>query len=314
MREEVLRRIRSRVPKGRETLAKNTRGKHVKSKRLTVGFAESEPMSFTTPDKHYHVSDSNRYFEELGEWLEDNAGDPALVNFEGRLKDHLLRRLSDIEDEDQTFTDEDRRNIVIVGDRLYRHKAIRVNYTTYDLRRAQDSLNPRTHADIMVQSHEDEDERDPHPYWYARIVGVFHVYVQDFRETTKTHERQCLESYGCDGFVNDDDPDAFGFISPDDIIRAAHLIPAFHHGTTDEYLPPSIVRPASDNDEDWVYYYVNIFVDRDMLMRYLGGGIGHRITKRETFVVCFRITRASDRGRFVMAAVPRIVDDDFESF
>ncbi|KAF9642248.1 hypothetical protein BDM02DRAFT_3193612 [Thelephora ganbajun] len=27
--------------------------------------------------------------------------------------------------------------------------------------------------------------------------------------------------------------------------------------------------------DDWNYYYVNIFVDRDMFMRYWGGGVGH---------------------------------------
>ncbi|CUA71948.1 hypothetical protein RSOLAG22IIIB_09961 [Rhizoctonia solani] len=33
---------------------------------------------------------------------------------------------------------------------------------------------------------------------------------------------------------------------------------------------------CSDNEEsDWNYHYVSQFVDRDMLMRYLGGGIGH---------------------------------------
>ncbi|KAF8172248.1 hypothetical protein K438DRAFT_1940544 [Mycena galopus ATCC 62051] len=29
------------------------------------------------------------------------------------------------------------------------------------------------------------------------------------------------------------------------------------------------------DDQDWRYYYVNFFVDRDMYMRYLGGGVGH---------------------------------------
>nr|GAT58254.1 predicted protein [Mycena chlorophos] len=32
-------------------------------------------------------------------------------------------------------------------------------------------------------------------------------------------------------------------------------------------------KPATFND--WKYHYVNFFVDRDMLMRYLGGAVGH---------------------------------------
>jgi hypothetical protein len=40
------------------------------------------------------------------------------------------------------------------------------------MRRAQDSVNPRTHPDIMVHAHEDEEgDDDPHPYWYARVQG-----------------------------------------------------------------------------------------------------------------------------------------------
>ncbi|PPQ94745.1 hypothetical protein CVT25_007676 [Psilocybe cyanescens] len=31
----------------------------------------------------------------------------------------------------------------------------------------------------------------------------------------------------------------------------------------------------SDNKEDWLNFYVNIFVDQDMIMHYFGGGIGH---------------------------------------
>ena len=54
---------------------------------------------------------------------------------------------------------------------------MRVNYTTYDMRRDQDSLNPRTQADVMLLAHEDLTARNSHPYWYARIIGLFHVYV-----------------------------------------------------------------------------------------------------------------------------------------
>jgi len=57
----------------------------------------------------------------------------------------------------------------LVNDRIYQHK---VNYTTYNARRSQDSLNPCTHGDIMVLSWDDS-----HPYWYARIMGIFHAMV-----------------------------------------------------------------------------------------------------------------------------------------
>ncbi|KAJ7459227.1 hypothetical protein FB451DRAFT_1405872 [Mycena latifolia] len=47
---------------------------------------------------------------------------------------------------------------------------------------------------------------------------------------------------------------------------------------TDLLVGSSIGRLPRDgltDEEDWRYYYVNFFVDRDMYMRYLGGGVGH---------------------------------------
>ncbi|THU78909.1 hypothetical protein K435DRAFT_588968, partial [Dendrothele bispora CBS 962.96] len=78
------------------------------------------------------------------------------------------------------------------------------------------------------------------------------------------------------GFVDDDEDSAFGFVNPEDVIRAAHLIPAFHLGKTDRIMGPSLSRRESDNDEDWYRYHVGIFSDRDMFARFVPGiGIGH---------------------------------------
>ena len=73
------------------------------------------------------------------------------------------------------FTPAEQSSVTFVNNRLYRHKVLRINYTTYDLRRAQDSLNPRTHANVMVLAHEDDAEIS-HPYWYAWIIGIFHAF------------------------------------------------------------------------------------------------------------------------------------------
>ncbi|THH23073.1 hypothetical protein EUX98_g8103 [Antrodiella citrinella] len=67
-------------------------------------------------------------------------------------------------------------NTAISNNRMYRHKVLRINYTTYDVRRAQDSLNPRTHSDIMMLAHEDNDNGRSQ-YWYAHIVRLFHVWA-----------------------------------------------------------------------------------------------------------------------------------------
>jgi len=53
-----------------------------------------------------------------------------------------------------------------------------------------------------------------------------------------------------------------------------HLIPAFAHGPTERVYYASLAR-RKDEFDDWRYHYVNFFADRDMFMRYLGGGVGH---------------------------------------
>ncbi|KAJ3551292.1 hypothetical protein NM688_g4788 [Phlebia brevispora] len=260
--------------------------------RSTVPFHAREPLPCTAPDVHHHMSNLKRFSYDLATWLHCNKDDRAVEGFLPRLRDHILARLMgrQFDGADPSFTDAERRSLVFRDNRIYAHKVLRVNYTTYDLRRAQDSLNHRTHADVMVLGH-DDDPADSNPYWYARVIGVFHAEVrraEAVNEPFKKVEFLWVRWFGRDstwqrarrlpriGFIPDDDPDAFGFLDPREVIRAVHLIPAFAHGKTDALLGPSIARIARDGNEDWQYFYVNIFVDRDMFMRFRGGGIGHR--------------------------------------
>ncbi|THG96656.1 hypothetical protein EW026_g5211 [Hermanssonia centrifuga] len=250
---------------------------------------------------------SNRFHKDVTDWLSSNKNDPALKNFVPHLKDHLLARLAgdEYDGDEREYTDAERRALIFVDNRIYQHKVIRINYTTYDLRRAQDSLNPRTHADVMVASQEDQGARNSHPYWYARIVGIFHAYVQHVGSSSKSEEPRRLDFLWVRWFGRDlTTPDelAFGFLDPDLICRGVHIIPAFAHGKTSELLGPSIVRSVSDNDEDWVFYYVNIFADRDMFMRYLGGGVGHRVVQSMLDSVASVVTAEEEQGEQVAEA------------
>ena len=98
-------------------------------------------------------------------------------NFIPNLKDYALCKVLGLEhDADEVnFTESQRASITFVKNRIYQHKVLRVNYTTYDMRREQDSLNPRTHANIMVLSQ--EDDLTAHPYWYACIIGIYHTFI-----------------------------------------------------------------------------------------------------------------------------------------
>lgn len=100
-------------------------------------------------------------------------------DFLPRLQSHLLSRILDQQytNNAEDFTDEQLQQVCFRNNVIYRHKTVRINYTTYDVRRSSDTLNPRTHADFMCFSHED----DSFPYLFGRIVGVYHAEVSSIR-------------------------------------------------------------------------------------------------------------------------------------
>ena len=58
---------------------------------------------------------------------------------------------------------------------MYKHAIIRINYMTYDLRRAQDSINVRTHPYLMTLGHEDGEEgMKLHPY-LLRLISIYRL-------------------------------------------------------------------------------------------------------------------------------------------
>ena len=69
-----------------------------------------------------------------------------------QLKLHLLRRLSsdDLFVDGREPTSTELASVWVYEDKLYVHKKMRINYTTYNARRDQDSINPDNHADIMM--------------------------------------------------------------------------------------------------------------------------------------------------------------------
>lgn len=218
-------------------------------------------------------------------------------NFYERLKDHLLGRLlgHDYDGDEQEFTVEDRNSVVIEHHRIYIHRTIRINHTTYDVRRNQDTVNPRTHCDIMTLAHEEGEENSledhscnkgsertiKNPFWYARVLGIYHARVTHIGPNSKDETPQDMDFlwvrwFGAVmdkipsgwsarrlpliGFVPQSDPYAFGFLNPAEVIRSVHLMPAFHYGRTKNLLCSSIARRPEEKDEDWQFYYVGRLV------------------------------------------------------
>lgn len=61
---------------------------------------------------------------------------------------------------------------------MYRHGVLHINYTTYNTRCDQDSINVKTHPYIMALGHEDEVDTKRHLYWYAKVLGIYHINVR----------------------------------------------------------------------------------------------------------------------------------------
>lgn len=143
------------------------------------------------------------------------------------------------------------------------------NFTTYNIRRDQDTIKAHgERSTIMVNAKENNEDSMHHPYWYARVLGIHHAMVY-FKNTLKP---QRMEFLRVRWFQNDEDfasgarhlrlncvryvdgENAFGFLDPGQVLRACHLVPAFDQLQTVDYLGPSVARDLSHGD--WRYYYV----------------------------------------------------------
>ncbi|KAG5642573.1 hypothetical protein H0H81_010572, partial [Sphagnurus paluster] len=121
-----------------------------------------------------------------------------------------------------------------------------------------------------------EDDFSSHPFRYGRVIGIFHVdFIHDTPGAPRAPiSKQVLwvrwlkydKSYRAGfqhrrlhrvHFLPSDHPNAFGFLDPDEVIRGAHLIPAFQHEPTDEYLEGQSVAREEEELNDWKYFHVN---------------------------------------------------------
>jgi len=202
-------------------------------------------------------------------------------DFIPKLKNHLLGQLlgHDFEGDDELeFSAEDRDSIRILNNRIYSAKVLHVNYTTYDIHRDQDSMNPHTHCNVMALS--PEKAARAHPFWYARILGVFHTDVlhvgpQAHNRSVQHMEFLWVHWFGMEqdyqssshmawlpkiGFVPDNG--AFGFLDPSLVLCRCHLVPALADGRTNILLctmSATAARLLGETD-DWTNYYVIMYV------------------------------------------------------
>lgn len=264
-----------------------------------MGFSDNDPLPYTGIDMDHHMSDSKHHPHHLLAFVQEPVEDPSKKvyllyfifcftqvhqNFIPQLKAHLLGRMLE---QDSPFSNEDLNSVRIVNDHIYSAKVLRINYTTYDMRRDQDSMNPRTHCDVMVHSSEAETDHGAHPFLYARVLGLFHEKVLHTGKNVQNRSIQHMEFLWVRwfsiepgfrsgfkaarlpkiGFIAETKPNAFGFLDPSVVLRGCHLVPAFASGRTNKLL--KMVSPTAaclpNETDDWANFYVIMWVHQCVL-------------------------------------------------
>jgi len=256
------------------------------------------PQTLSTTE--YVTSKEGKEFKDARSWMQVNNNDPffnVCINqylthqqitnlpqdFFWQLKRHLSRLLK----QKTEPTNQEMLDLAIEGNnQIYQHRTLRVNYTSYNLQRHSDLINIRTRPDLMVLS---EEEDHIHPYQYGRLIDIFTVPIhykgskpivgarrQKLRVLwVRWYERDTHYEDGFStlrlprlSFVDTSDPGAHGFIDPTAVLRAAHLIPAFHHDLMDPQPLPDCHATRFLAD-DWNYYYANMYVPHHFSTRYI---------------------------------------------
>ncbi|KAG0706560.1 hypothetical protein DFH29DRAFT_995942 [Suillus ampliporus] len=250
------------------------------------------------PCIHHHIGLSEKSNDDIGSYLRLHEGDPAMKNYFSRLKEHLLLHILTSQPGDSCQQVEGGTDQVLFKrNRIYHHNIARFNYTTYDTRQDQDVINPKTlHHDIMLLNSTSDNSDCGGRYRYARVLGVHHVnivYTGGPYHTALRMEFLFVRWYEPVGHANPgrtaldrlyfpalDSEDAFGFLSPADVMRAAHIIPCFSKEM--RHKDGKGLSGIAGDKSDWCQYFVNRFVDRDMLMRFhYGLGVGHVYSHEE---------------------------------
>jgi hypothetical protein len=166
-------------------------------------------------------------------------------------------------------------SVLFKHDRMFKHNIMRVNYTAYDVRRCEDVIHTGSAkpANIMVlQPNTASLPCDNHPFWYAQVLGIYHVNVIYIGEGNMDYSPERIEFLWVWWYELIDDcrsgqqldrvrfpplalEDSFGFLDPGDVLRACHIIPGLRGGKVHQD-GIGLSHCARDCD-DWTFYLVN---------------------------------------------------------
>jgi hypothetical protein len=133
-----------------------------------------------------------------------------------------------------------------------------------------------TRRDVMLRAGHNALPVGAHPFWYARVLGIYHANVY-FGDRFESHPQRIdfmfvrwfkydLTWQGGPGnrrldrlsWVPGHSSRAFGFLDPACVVRACHLVPEFARGLTTCLLGPSQMRDLPSGD--WANHYVSRYV------------------------------------------------------
>jgi hypothetical protein len=168
--------------------------------------------------------------------------------------------------------------VFLKKDRIYGHNLSRFHFTTYDVRRGTDIINPgTTRCNIMLVA-DDPDAGDSSSNWhhflYAHVLGVYHANViytgpgmRDYKARrldflwVRWYEVVDPASSGwsssqldCVRFLPMSEDDAFGFVDPTDVLRGCHIMPNFAKGK--RHADSVGVSRCARDGKDYNCYYV----------------------------------------------------------
>ncbi|KAG2057433.1 hypothetical protein BDR06DRAFT_969243 [Suillus hirtellus] len=128
----------------------------IRDNQLPQGAVIQEEEVATSPEAHFHVGKSQNYPENILLFLRRHVGDPAVKDFLPKLQRFLLAKIKEVLTREGTLHTDGLASATVPGatlvhsdwegrvfikaDRMYRNNIIRLNYTTYDICRAQDVL------------------------------------------------------------------------------------------------------------------------------------------------------------------------------
>lgn len=180
------------------------------------------------------------------------------------------------------FDGNERDFVLLNKDLIYHHKLIRFHFTTYDVRRGTDIINPGTsRCNVMLLADQVDDATDSsnlHHFLYARVLGAYHANVIYTGPGIRDYEPRRFDflwvrwfevvnpaSSGWEASKLDSvrfpplcEEASLGFVDPKDVLRGCHIIPAFAKGRRHQN-GVGVSRCAKDGN-DYRLYYVGRYV------------------------------------------------------